>query len=221
MNTAHRPTTDQPKSGITRKGAIVRHLPSPALIVASIALIVALGGVSYAAVAIPRNSIGSAQVMNGSLQKADLNKKTIASLHGAKGEQGPQGATGATGAPGVTGATGVQGLQGIPGIQGPKGDKGDSAGPFAYGMMPGGFVPAKSSGVVSVDHIGTGYYRVTFNRDITHCVTFATTPQNSDSLAYANQNAQDTANSVTVSTYVLSGGSLNAADRLYYVAAIC
>lgn len=87
--------------------------------------------------------------------------------------------------------------------------------------MAGSFSPGKSSGVVSVAHLGTGYYRVTFNQDITHCVTLATTPQNVDSFAYANQNAQDTADSVTVSTYVLSGGSLTSADRIYYVAAIC
>jgi hypothetical protein len=107
MNTAHRPMRDEPESGTTRKEAIVRHLPSPALIVACIALAVALGGASYAAVALPKNSVGSAQVMNGSLQKADLSKKAAAALRGANGAPGPQK------------------QQGFPGIQGPKGDKGD------------------------------------------------------------------------------------------------
>ena len=199
-----------------KANSILKHLPSPALVVASIALVVALGGVSYAAVAIPKNSVRSAQVVNGSLQQADLSKKTIAALHGARGEQGPQGIQGA---PGAAGAQGQQGIQGIPG---PRGDKGDPAtGTFAFGLMPGGFVPAKSSGAVSVDHPGTGFYRVTFNKDITHCVTFATTPQNADSFAYAVQTAQDSANSVSVETFVLSNGNLTAADRLYYVVAVC
>jgi hypothetical protein len=116
MNESRRPTQDQPENGATGMKAIVKHLPSPALIVACISLVVALGGVSYAAVALPKNSVGSAQVINGSLQKADLSKKAVAALRGAKGAQG---------IPGPTGATGPQGLQGIPGIQGPKGDKGD------------------------------------------------------------------------------------------------
>jgi hypothetical protein len=85
----------------TKTSTIVRHLPSPALIVACIALIVAFGGVSYAAVAIPKNSVGSAQVMNGSLQKVDLSKKTVAALHGAKGAQGVQGTEGPKGATGA------------------------------------------------------------------------------------------------------------------------
>ena len=199
-----------------KANSILKPLPSPALVVASIALVVALGGVSYAAVAIPKNSVRSAQVVNGSLQQADLSKKTIGALHGTRGEQGPQGIQGA---PGAAGAQGQQGIQGIPG---PKGDKGDPAtGTFAFGLMPGGFVPAKSSGAVSVDHPGTGFYRVTFNKDITHCVTFATTPQNADSFAYAVQTAQDSANSVSVETFVLSNGNLTAADRLYYVVAVC
>jgi hypothetical protein len=42
-----------------------------------------------------------------------------------------------------------------------------------------------------------------------------------DSFAYAVQTAQDTAASVSVETFVLSNGNLTAADRLYYVAAIC
>ena len=52
---------------------IARLRPSPALVVASLALLVALGGTSLAAVAlVPRNSVGSAQVIDGSLQSNDL-----------------------------------------------------------------------------------------------------------------------------------------------------
>lgn len=199
-----------------KANSIAKHLPSPALVVAGIALVVALGGVSYAAVAIPKNSIGSAQVRNGSLQSLDLSKKAAAALRGVTGARGIQGL------PGPQGPKGDPGPQGIQGIQGEKGDKGDpSAGTFAFGAMPGGYVPAKSSGVVKVDHPGTGFYRVTFSKDISHCVTFANTPQNADSFAYAVQTAQDTASSVSVETFVLSNGNLTAADRLYYVAAIC
>ena len=93
---------------------------------ALLALFVALGGSSYAATSyhVPRNSVGSAQVINGSLQKVDLTKKAFAALNGARGAQGiqgpagpagfqgPQGPKGNTGAPGVPGQPGAQGLQG-------------------------------------------------------------------------------------------------------------
>jgi hypothetical protein len=77
--------------------------------VALLALFLALGGTSYAAATklLPKNSVGSTQVINRSLQKGDLSTKAIASLRGLRGAPGPQGPVG----PG--------------GIQGPKGDKGD------------------------------------------------------------------------------------------------
>jgi hypothetical protein len=43
-------------------------LPSPAIAIALVALFAALGGTGYAVVRlVPRNSVGSAQVVNGSL----------------------------------------------------------------------------------------------------------------------------------------------------------
>jgi hypothetical protein len=66
------------------------HLPSPAMIVACIALFVALGGTSYAAIVLPANSVGTKQiksnavtgvkVKNASLTGADIKN---ASLTGA------------------------------------------------------------------------------------------------------------------------------------------
>ena len=41
---------------------VLRHRPSPALVVACIALAIALGGTSYAAVTLPRNSVGTKQL---------------------------------------------------------------------------------------------------------------------------------------------------------------
>src|SRR5437764_3665684 len=46
--------------------------PSPALVVACIALALSLGGVSYAALRLPANSVGTRQVINGSLLKGDF-----------------------------------------------------------------------------------------------------------------------------------------------------
>ena len=52
---------------------INRYRPSPALVVASIALLVALGGTSFAAVTLAApNSVGTRAVINGSLLKQDF-----------------------------------------------------------------------------------------------------------------------------------------------------
>src|SRR2546430_15149107 len=64
-------------------------------LVAYLALFLALSSTGYAASSalLPRNSVGSAQVVNGSLLKADLNKKTLAKLRGPRGFTGPPGIT--------------------------------------------------------------------------------------------------------------------------------
>ena len=45
----------------------LRCLPSPAMVVACIALAVALGGTSYAAIKLPRNSVGTKQLQANSI----------------------------------------------------------------------------------------------------------------------------------------------------------
>ena len=67
---------------------LLRRRPSPATVIAVIALVIALGGTSYAAVTLPRNSVGTAQlknnavtslkVANNSLLKADFKSSRIA-----------------------------------------------------------------------------------------------------------------------------------------------
>jgi hypothetical protein len=47
-------------------------VPSPALVVACAALLVAMGGISYAAVRLPVNSVGTRQVVNHSLRRVDM-----------------------------------------------------------------------------------------------------------------------------------------------------
>ena len=78
------------------------------------ALFVALGGTSFAAgnALLPRNSVGTNQVINGSLQTNDLSKTARNALKGNTGPRGPAGPQGVQGAVGVTGAQGVQGAPG-------------------------------------------------------------------------------------------------------------
>ena len=69
---------------------------SPATVLSCIALFVALGGTSIAAVsALPRNSVGTAQVRNGSLLRVDFKKGQIPA--GPRGPAGPAGLAGPAG----------------------------------------------------------------------------------------------------------------------------
>ena len=80
--------------------------PSPALVVALIALFVALGGTSYAAVTLPRNSVGTAQIRNRAVTQTKIAKKTLAALRSRRGATGPQGRPGPAGAKGTPGLPG-------------------------------------------------------------------------------------------------------------------
>jgi hypothetical protein len=65
-------------------------------LVAYLALFVALSSTSFAAATklLPPNSVGTRQVINGSLQRIDLSTKAVKALKGLRGpagQQGPQG----------------------------------------------------------------------------------------------------------------------------------
>ena len=78
--------------------------PSPSMAVAFLALLVALGGTSYAVVQLPRGSVGNAQlkrnavttskVKNGSLLRRDFRGGRLP--RGRRGPAGPRGPAGAT-----------------------------------------------------------------------------------------------------------------------------
>ena len=54
-----------------------RYVPSPAMVVACLALTVALAGTSYAAIKLPANSVGTAQLKRGAVTGAKVKKNTI------------------------------------------------------------------------------------------------------------------------------------------------
>jgi len=90
-----------------------------------LALVVALGGTSYAADALPKNSVGTLQLKNqavtslkvkdGALGLVDFAAAQRAQLQGAQGAQGAQGPKGDKGEKGDKGATGAQGAPGLSG----------------------------------------------------------------------------------------------------------
>src|ERR687888_431582 len=77
-----------------------------------VALLFALSGTSYAAATrlLPANSVGTRQVINGSLMKKDFKAGQL-----PRGARGPRGFAGAAGATGPAGPAGPAGAQGPPG----------------------------------------------------------------------------------------------------------
>lgn len=76
-------------------------------VIALLALFLALGGTSYAAINLPRESVGAKQlkrnavrtrkIRNGAVTKNKISKKTLAALAGSTGPQGPAGPQGPVG----------------------------------------------------------------------------------------------------------------------------
>jgi hypothetical protein len=136
---------------------------SPGSVLALIALFVALGGVSYAAVTIngkniQNNSIPGKKLKNGavannkvkanSLQANRLTSAARASLRGAQGPAGPRG---------------EQGPQGPQGLRGPEGPEGLPGTALAYAQIfPGGanpsFVAQRTFGFSAVTRPAGGLY---------------------------------------------------------------
>ena len=96
--------------------------PSPALVVACIALLVALGGTSYATVLnVPRNSVGTLQLQRNAVKASKIAPNAVRTGHvlngvllaedfktgqlpsGPKGDKGDKGEKGDKGAPGISG----------------------------------------------------------------------------------------------------------------------
>ena len=118
-------------------------------VVGTLALFIALGGVSYAAVKLPAHSVGTKQlktgavtsdkVRDGSLRKRDFDEQQL-----PRGEDGNPGANGKDGLNGFNGAPGAKGESGA---AGPKGD----TGPAAAAGAPGADGPEGPAGTNGAD----------------------------------------------------------------------
>ena len=106
-------------------------------VVAYLALFVALGGTSYAAIRLPANSVGAKQIKKNAVRSSDVKNASLAAIDfkagqlpaGARGAQGLPGARGAAGGTGPAGARGAAGDTGPAGATGPQGAKGDPCPP--------------------------------------------------------------------------------------------
>jgi hypothetical protein len=133
-------------------------------VMATIAVFVALGGSSYAAIKLPRNSVGASQIRSGAVRSSEIKDRSIRTsdlatsarslLRGQTGAQGPAGAQGATGP------------------QGP-------AGPTYWAAVDSGGGRARGTATQSNHDPDTGVYHLRFARDVSSCgaaVSLASVP---------------------------------------------
>jgi hypothetical protein len=170
-------------------------------VVACIALFVALGGASYAAFKLPKNSVGAKQLKKNAVTPAKLSqasKSAIAGPAGPRGVTGPQGPTGS---------------------EGPKGTPGVSATSLLAHVGPNGEL-LSGSGVTKVEPLeGAGNYAVEFNRDVSGCNYQATPALVAGVNTATAAPLEDVPDGVFVATFNLS--PVSNADRPFYLAVFC
>jgi hypothetical protein len=143
--------------------------PSPALVVACLALAAALGGTGYAAIVLPANSVGTAQLKNGAIVAAKVKAHSLVASNFKAGQL----------AAGPAGPAGPQGAAGLAGAAGPAGPKGDSATKLFATVKQkaggGGVDLGPSSGVQTLVRQGggSGIYNLKFNQDVSNCAVLA------------------------------------------------
>ena len=144
--------------------------PSPAMVVACLALLVALTGTSVAAVSqlVPRNSVGTAQlrdnavarvkVRNNAINSEKVANRSLLAVDFARGQipAGPAGRAGPTGPAGAAG---------------PAGPAGTVTRLTAVVSATGTI--ARSQGTTSASRLSTGSFEVVFNQDIANCTYVA------------------------------------------------
>jgi hypothetical protein len=133
---------------------MARHV-SYANAIATLALFIALGGGAYAVTTLPKNSVSTVQVKNGSLLSKDFKKGQLKA--GPTGRVGPKGDKGDQGDRGLGGPAGPFGPPGEQGVSGPKGDPGSALG-FANVGDTGLVGNAKNITSANVTHTMTGEY---------------------------------------------------------------
>jgi hypothetical protein len=140
------------------KGIIRRLRPSPAMVVACIALGFAMTGAGYAAGMLGPNTVGTKQLKKNAVISSKVKNRSLLAVD-FKAGQLPRGPKGDPGAPGAPGAPGQQGPPG-PGAQ------------WATVKSDGTIV--RQSGGITATHPQTGGYVVTFPEAITPRLILAT-----------------------------------------------
>jgi hypothetical protein len=125
---------------------------SYANVVASLALFLALGGVSYAATIAPKNSVRSSSIKNGQVKNPDLGSNAVTSNKIKDGQvAGADIASSAVGSAKIADGSVA------------RNDLGAGAKFRAWGAIASGGTLSLSTGIASVNHPQTGVYCVAFS----------------------------------------------------------
>ncbi|HEY4278082.1 MAG TPA: hypothetical protein VGM91_07690 [Conexibacter sp.] len=141
-------------------------------VVACLALFVALGGTGYAALALPRDSVGARElrahavghaelarnavrsdnVRDGALELGDLSRDARAALAGSRGPAGAPGSVGPKGADGAPGASGAAGRDAV-----------------ALWSIVSSFGTSFGGNATATERVATGVYTVRFAPSVAGC----------------------------------------------------
>jgi hypothetical protein len=186
---------------------IKRLRPSPPLVIAALALAVALGGTGYAAVVLPANSVGTAQLKKGAVVGSKVKSHSLVASNFKSGQL-------------PSGPAGPVGLAGPAGPAGPAGAKGDAATKLWAVIRNDAGIVRQSGGVTAAKGAGAGLYTVTFPQSVNACApivslsgTGAAPDEGSASATPGAQAAQ-----YTVQTLDSGGGH---EDRTFAIAVFC
>ena len=174
--------------------------PSPAIVIACIALGVALSGTGYAALKIPANSVGTAQLKKNAVTTAKVKNGSLVASDFRPGQipPGPQGPAGPAGAPGAA-ATALWAV-----------------------VASNGTVPRSKGLGAGSNRSALGSYSVVFNQDVTSCSFVATVGATGASVAPTGvatvAGLTGNANGVYVRTQANGGAN---ADRPFHLAVFC
>jgi hypothetical protein len=151
---------------------------SPALVVASLALLVSLTGTSVAAISqLGPGTVGTPQLKNNAVTSKKVKNKTLTRADfksGAllRGPRGLRGAAGPAGSAGPTGPAGPAGAAGAAGLAGPAGAAATKLFAAVNATCTG--LDGASSGVTSVDLDFPQRCDVKFNQSVSACVPAVT-----------------------------------------------
>lgn len=187
--------------------------PSAALVVASLALLAALGETGWATLSqvVPNRSVGTPQLQSGAVTTKKVRNGAITSVKIRNGsiKRSDLGASAR--------------IAGPRGRQGPAGPAGSVSKLWAV-MQPTGALQ-RSAGTLSAGRLGAGQYEVTFNQDIRECAYLANVGSPVDISNAASQQGFavtgkkfGTAHTVRINTRANNGTS---ADRPFYLLVVC
>ena len=184
-------------------------------VVATLALFVALGGTSYAATQLSRNSVGSAQIRSKAVGSSELQSRAVTSSKIRAGS--------VTASRLSSGARdSLRGLQGATGPAGPAGPTGPAGFTYRGGMNSGGGVVGGNANRDASGSAATGQYTMAFDRSMAGCVFTATLARVPGGVvtdpAAGRITVAEVDGKIFVRTYDAAG---NPADQPFHVLAAC